>query len=211
MEMLEEPEEKDDEVYLKNLKLKKTEIIAKQILLYFIDFNRAILPFFDKKRIYRVPFKIYDKFRLENKEKFHHEMYRLKQAGFIKKYFDGKDYYLELLPKGQNQIKTYLTKDLKITSPKKWDKKWRVVIYDIANDKKDKREILREKLNNLGFIELQESVYIHPFDCLNEINLLKNMYYITPHVQYLVVERLETEINLIKKFYDRGILKDSML
>ena len=124
---------------------------------------------------------------------------------------DGKEYFLELTNKGKRQIKQYLTEDLEIKKPIKWDKKWRLVIYDIADDKKDKREILREKLERLGFIKLQESVYVFPFDCLNEMNLLKKMYFLDKNVQYLVVERIETEIDLLSKFYDQEILNKKMI
>ncbi|KKQ90855.1 MAG: Transcriptional regulator, PaaX family [Berkelbacteria bacterium GW2011_GWA1_39_10] len=200
-----EPEE------LKNIELKKTEIVARQILLYFFDFYRTVTPLFDKARFYRIPFKEYDKFRENDKIRFSHEFYRLRRAGFIKKYFDGKEYQIELLPKGQKLLKRHITQDLEIHFPEKWDKKWRIVIFDIPNDKKVKREILRTKLESLGFLKLQESVYVFPFDCLAEIQLLKNLCFIEPYVQYMVVERIETEINLMKKFYDLGILEEKMM
>ena len=194
-----------------HLTFRKTTAVARQILLTFVDVYRQIIPIFDKANIYRVPFHYYDKFRTKDKENFRQEMYRLKRTGFVKKYFDGKDYYLELTQKGKNQLKIYITQDMAIRRPKKWDRKWRLVIYDIANDKRDKRDILRAKLESLGFIKLQESVYVFPFECLIEITLIKQMYYLEPHVQYLVAEGVETEIDLIEKFFDRGILTKSML
>ncbi len=201
----------DDGLSLNKIKLRKTEIVARQILLGFVDIYRWIIPIFDKRRVYRIPFKYYDKFRKKDKEKFYHEMYRLERAGFIKKYIEGKEEYIELLSKGKKQIKSYLTKDLEIVTPKLWDRKWRLVIYDISNDKKVERETLRTKLESLGFIKLQESVYIYPFECFKEVELIKNMYFLGPHVQYLVADRVETEINLIKKFYDRDVLTKEML
>jgi len=195
----------------RNLKLKKSSAIARQILLHFIDLNRAILPVFDKGNIYRIPFKQYDRFRERDKRRFSQEMSRLAKAGFIKKYFDGKEHWVELEPRGKVQIKRFLTQDLEIASPSKWDRKWRLVIYDIANDKKDKRQIFKSKLEKLGFRKLQESVYVFPFDCLDMISLMKDMYYLSPHIQYIVADRIETETNLIKHFLDQGILTNKML
>lgn len=200
-----------EDVPFEKIRLKQTKVIARQIMLYFCDFFRWYLPLFDKRRVYRIPFYYYDKFREKDKERFRVEMYRLIQAGFIKKYYDGKNFQIELSAKGKDKLKTYLTEEIEIQRPQKWDKKWRLVIYDIANDRKDRRDVLRNKLENLGFLKLQESVYVFPFDCFNEINLIKNMYYLTPHVQYIVAERIETEANLIKKFYDRGLLEKEML
>jgi len=196
---------------IRNIELKETAVLAREILFSFVDVYRWIIPIFDKRNVYRIPIKYYEKFRDKDKEYFYHEMYRLKKAKFIRKYFDGKEYFLELTNKGKRQIKQYLTEDLGIKRPLKWDKKWRLVIYDISDDKKDKREILREKLERLGFIKLQESVYVFPFNCLNEINLLKKMYFLDKNVQYLVVERIETEIDLLSKFYDREILDKKMM
>lgn len=196
---------------IRNIELKETAVLAREILLSFVDVYRWIIPIFDKANVYRIPIKYYEKFRDKDKEYFHHEMYRLKKAKFIRKYFDGKEYFLELTNKGKKQIKQYLTEDLEIKKPVKWDKKWRLVIYDIADDKKDRREILREKLERLGFIKLQESVYVFPFDCLNEINLLKKMYFLDKNVQYIVAERIESEIDLLSKFYDQETLNKKMM
>lgn len=193
------------------LKFKKTKIIARQILLYFIDFNRVVLPYFDKKKIYRIPMKMYDKFRLKDKERFRRELYRLKQQGFVKKYLAGKSDYLELTQKGQKLIKKYLIEGLEIRAPQKWDKKWRIVIFDIPNDKRKMRDVLRNKLQTIGFFELQESVYVFPFDCQNEISFLKNMYFLRPYIQYIVADRIETETDLIKMFLDRGLLSEKLL
>ena len=202
---------KVDDVQLGDIKLKKALTVARQILLYFLDFYRWYIPIFDKRRVYRIPFKYYDKFRQDDKDRFYHEMYRLRRAGFIKKYFIGKEEFVELLPKGKQQINLYIAQDMQIVAPEKWDRKWRLVIYDISNDKKTEREILRQKLENLGFLKLQESVYVFPFDCEKIIDLLKNMYFLGPYVQYIVADRIESEIDLMKEFYDRGTLTDRML
>lgn len=190
------------------IKLQKTELVSRQILLYFFDFFRFTLPMFDKARVYKIPFHKYDKFRQNDKEKFRKEMYRLKRAGVVKKYIDKKGEFVEITPKGQKWLKKYFTEQLEIEQPVKWDKKWRMVIFDIPDRKKTERDILREKLERLGFLKLQESVYVFPFECGNEIEALKKMYLIEPCVQYVLADRIETEINLIEVFYDRGILED---
>lgn len=50
----------------------------------------------------------------------------------------------------------------------KWDKKWRVVIFDIAEVSRGTRDNLRLKLKELGFGMLQESVWISPYDILKD-------------------------------------------
>lgn len=193
------------------IKLKKTSMVARQILLYFVDLNREILPVFDKRNIYRLPFKAYDKFRLQDKTKFSREMYRLKQQGLIKVYLDGKEKNIELTKRGKEKLKKQLVGSLEIHEPLIWDGKWRLVIFDIPDGKKGIRQYLRNKLLSIGFIELQESVYVFPFECLDEINLIRENFFIKPYVQFILADRIETEKNLIETFLDLGILKESQI
>jgi DNA-binding transcriptional regulator PaaX len=190
----------------------KTKLLARQILLGFIDINRALAyPFFDSSRMYRASLKKYDKFRFEDKVRFSKEIYRLNQAGFIKKYYDGKDVFIELTGKGKKRVKKYISDEMSIKKSRKWDRKWRIVIFDIPNGKRKSRDYIRNRLEYMGFYKLQESVYVFPFECLDEINYLKNNYFLAPYVQYIVADRIETETNLIKIFLDREILKNNML
>lgn len=190
------------------LTFRKAKLVSEQILLYFIDFVRATNPRVIKTWKYEIPIREYDRFRQGNKIKFSQEMYRLKQCGIISGYLKDKQKFIKLTKKGKKRLKKYLLSALEIESPSKWDKKWRLVIFDIPDDKKNEREIFRRKLEELGFLKLQESVYIYPFECATQIDYLKRNYLIAPYVQYILADRIETEVNLVKKFHDRGLISD---
>lgn len=190
----------------KNLKLKETAVLGRQILLYFLDFNKVCYSLFATRRMDRIPLAAYDNFRQKDKINFSKEIYRLKRAGTIKRYFDDKGDFLEITPKGKEIVKKYLVDQIEISLPAKWDKKWRLVIFDIPDDKRNARDILRDKLEAIGFYQLQESVYVFPFECLIEIDVLRKIYLVKPYVQYIIADRIETEVNLLKIFYDREIL-----
>ena len=196
---------------MNKLVFEKTTIIARQIILGFVDINLVALSLFDSRKFYKIPLEKYENFRIDDKEKFSKELYRLAQKKFIKKYYEDKKIFIELTPKGKTFLRRYLIDQLKVNQPGKWDKKWRLVIFDIPKQKNKQRDILRLKLIRMGFIELQQSVYVFPFDCLAEINFLKNIFSIQPNVQYIVAEQIETEVNLIKNFLDRHILEENML
>lgn len=102
--------------------------------------------------------------------------------------------------RGKDLLVKYKIDDLKIEKPKRWDRKWRVVIFDIPEKKKLAREVLREKLKDLGFRAIQRSVFIHPYDCQKEIELIKKVYEIDPYVQLIVAESIDGEKRLIRKF-----------
>ena len=135
-------------------------------------------------------------------------MYRLKHAGIIREYLKDKERFIKLTEKGKKRFKKYVLSALEIELPAKWDRKWRLVIFDIPDDKRIERDLLRRKLESLGFFKLQESVYVFPFECANQINYLKKSYFISPYVQYILADRIETEADLIKTFYDRGLLNE---
>lgn len=100
---------------------------------------------------------------------------------------------ITITQKGKTRILEYSLDELEITKPKMWDKKWRVVIYDIPNRKKYLQELMRETLKNLGFLAIQESVYIVPYPCYKEIEFLRECYHVGPYIKYLLVDKLEDD------------------
>lgn len=108
------------------------------------------------------------------------------------KYLNGKQ-RITITQKGKTRILEYAVDELEITKPKAWDKKWRVIIYDIPRRKKYLQELMREALKNLGFLAIQESVYIIPHPCYKEIEFLREYYHVGPYIKYLLVDKLEDD------------------
>ena len=92
---------------------------------------------------------------------------------------------LSLSKKGEIRWLKYQFHNLRLKKPKRWDKKWRMVLFDIPETQKKIRDALRRKLKNLGFLEFQKSVFIYPFPCRNEINFIVNFHNIEENVRYL--------------------------
>ena len=85
-------------------------------------------------------------------------------------------------------------------NPKKWDKKWRVIIFDIKEERKYVRDKIRNTLIGIGFTCLQKSVWIYPYDCEDLITLLKADFQIGKDVLYMIVDRLENDRDLLDLF-----------
>ena len=83
---------------------------------------------------------------------------------------------------------------------RKTDGKWRVIIYDFANLKRYQRDIFRDMLQKLQFLRLQESVYLTPFVCDNEIQYLREVFEIGNEVLVLKVKEIENE-QIYKKYF----------
>ncbi|OJI08076.1 hypothetical protein BK005_01420 [bacterium CG10_37_50] len=81
-----------------------------------------------------------------------------------------------------------------------WDKKWRMVIFDIPEKQKLKRDLLRRELIETGFKKLQHSVWVSPYPQEEFIELLKTEIEINHLVIYLETDRLSNEHDLRKSF-----------
>lgn len=92
---------------------------------------------------------------------------------------------IRLTNRGRARALEYNFAKLILPTRKKWDKKWRIVLFDIPEPQKKTRDALRHKLKKLGFLEFQKSVFIYPFPCQDEINFVINFFNIHDHVCYL--------------------------
>lgn len=109
---------------------------------------------------------------------------------------------LELTETGKRQAK-YLHifgKGVKIQKPKKWDKLWRVVMFDIPEETRQFRDILRDHLKQIGFRELQHSVFIFPYPCEKELATLIDLYDAEKYVRILTVKTIDNETTVRKLF-----------
>ncbi|MBI2011762.1 hypothetical protein HYS91_03260 [Candidatus Daviesbacteria bacterium] len=108
---------------------------------------------------------------------------------------------LKLTSKGKEKLKRYEIDNLKIERPQHWDKKWRMVIFDIPVDKNSSRLFLRRKMNNLGFYKLQKSVFVHPYPCYEIVIFLRNHFGVSNEVEYIEATNLESQDKLVKHFF----------
>ena len=126
----------------------------------------------------------------------------LRRQGAILIEKQNQQIYISLTPEGKRKAGIFQIDKLRIKEPKKWDKKWRLVIFDIAQKKRLIREAMRGKLKQLGFYHFQKSVWIHPFNCSDEIELIKKFFGLTDdEVQLVIAENIGKE-NKWKKVFE---------
>ena len=119
---------------------------------------------------------------------------KLLKEGYIR--FDTNDNgkkFVKLTEKGEVKLTKYKIGDLKIKEPKKWDKKWRVIIFDIKEKRREVRNILRSTLSRLGFVKLQNSVWVFPYECEELVIMLKSNLFLGKDVLYMTVEKIEND------------------
>ena len=98
---------------------------------------------------------------------------RLERQGYICFEKSKKGTFVRLTQKGKERVAAYELEKYDISVPKRWDGKYRIVTFDIKEYKRYIRDRLREHLENVGFVRLQNSVWVYPYDCSEFIALLK--------------------------------------
>ncbi len=109
--------------------------------------------------------------------------------------------HAQLTTKAERRLRDFEIDEIAIDSPKTWDKKWRILIYDIPHDKRDSRYYLLEQLHRLGFYKLQDSTWVYPFPCSQEILEILERLEIDQYTTFIVGD-IETkdDATLIKHF-----------
>lgn len=87
--------------------------------------------------------------------------------------------------------------------PNKWDKKWRVVIFDIPESDRVFRDILRKHLYTLEFKQLQQSVFVSPYPCEKKILDLVRLYNAVKYVRVITASAIDNASELKKHFFKK--------
>ncbi len=121
---------------------------------------------------------------------------RMIQQGLIAR----KDGFLMLTRKGEKELLRLQLSSGSLARPKKWDGKWRLLIFDVPNSKKGLRDRLRHSLVSHGFHRLQHSVWVYPHNCEDFVALLKAELRVGKDMQYLIVDSIENDKLLLDTF-----------
>ncbi|HCP09033.1 MAG TPA: hypothetical protein DIT25_04540 [Candidatus Moranbacteria bacterium] len=151
----------------------------------------------------------------KNFRKLRKEWGKINQQNFnrsIKKLADRKlieerklangSFKLVLTSEGVQQAKTLslLGSSINFKKPKKWDGKWRIVIFDIPEKERLFRDILRDHLKELEFFKLQQSVFASPYPFEKPILELVSLYSAEPYVRVITALKIDNEEKIKKHF-----------
>ena len=119
-----------------------------------------------------------------DENKIRQSLYNLKKRKYIKYIYskDKTEIRFELTKKGKEIVQGYQVDDLRISKKQKWDGKWRFIVFDIPEKQKYRRDVLRGRLETLGFFRIQQSVYLFPYPCEKELDLLCEYFEIRRYV-----------------------------
>lgn len=98
-----------------------------------------------------------------------------------------------LTEKGEQHVRKCAIEAVGLGVPKHWDRKWRFVLFDISSDKTAVRNALRRQLQQLGFLQYQKSVWVHPAPCEEEIIFLRDYFRVYSQVRIVCAKDEDIE------------------
>lgn len=143
----------------------------------------------------------YRRWKAYPRRKVYDAFSNLSKQGYIKVSKRGQQIHIELTGEGKKKAGWLQINSLDIQKPEKWDKRWRLVAFDIIELKKKYREAFRGKLKELGFYQLQKSVWIYPYNCSAEIDLLRDFFGLNKkELRLIISDNIGPEDEIREKF-----------
>ena len=115
---------------------------------------------------------------------------------------------LQLTDKARQRLAAAELSDLHITPQPQWDKRWRIIIYDIPESSKAARDSLTNKLRDAGCFQLQKSAWITPFPCRDVVEKICSHFDIDEFVSYIEafsIDNQEALLRLLRKKYSSTV------
>lgn len=139
----------------------------------------------------------------KNRQKTSYAFWYAKKKKYISAVPRGGKMHIELTEEGKRVAGMNLLKikSIRAASRKTWDKKWRLILFDVSMEDHSKRNALRQLIKRLGAIKLQQSVWLYPYDCSEEIGFLRRIFgFDERHVRVVVAEDIGEDRAFHKHF-----------
>ncbi len=146
---------------------------------------------------FETPYKHQKRLRRLGPKHYYDSLYYLRTQGLVEVFKKNNIGYIKLTARGN--IETLLSK-AKIDKQSKWDKFWRLVIFDIPEQNRNIRSKLRWLLKKNNFYKLQASVFISPYSLNREaIAYLKETRLIN-YIRILKISEIDDDRDIKKIF-----------
>ncbi len=127
----------------------------------------------------------------------------LKTQGLVRNDYE---HGLVLTKKAMKRLEKIEFNSIAIPVPAKWDKKWRMILFDIPETDRYAREKFVNKIKELGMQLLQQSVWIHPHPCKDEITKVALHYGVEEWLTYIETSRIDNEDKLVDRFKQTSVI-----
>lgn len=108
--------------------------------------------------------------------------------------------HIRLLPLPEEFWRHFELERLTLKRQPKWDGKWRIIIFDIPEQHAQARRDLSRRVERVGALRLQDSVFVYPFPWRDEIEFMGEVFRVAPYVRYIEAVSIDGEEKLRQYF-----------
>jgi DNA-binding transcriptional regulator PaaX len=136
-----------------------------------------------------------------SKHQYAKSLYNLSRRGYVSIENKNRNITLKLSGKGELFAMGAELNKIRLEKNKKWDKRWRVLIFDIKSNERTKRDALRRKLKYWNFYQLQKSVWVFPYIIEKEMEKIKKILDLSDDELIIITaSKVQNEKALLKHF-----------
>lgn len=117
----------------------------------------------------------------------------LAETGLIERLESGQGEYARLTQKGRQKLASMRLDSTNAVANPNWDGKWRIVLLDLPESRKQEREALRYLLKKAGFVLLKNSAWVSPFPFEFLFQNIKKDFGLTTELMVIVTDTVDTE------------------
>lgn len=140
----------------------------------------VVAPFIIDRKKYRIP-------------RFGQTVSDLSRQKLVEIVHEDDSTIVRITKEGKLRALRYKIDEMMVVPQKKWDGLWRIVIFDIPEKERHLRDIFRQHLKLLRFYQLQKSVWVHAYPCMDEIEFLRQIYHVGFNVSYIIAQQIEDD------------------
>lgn len=139
-----------------------------------------------------------------NRRSFANAVRRLERRHLVGAKADGGREGWYLTPEGERLTRRLKMKLAQAAAKRRWDHKWRIVIFDIPEKLRGRRDFLRKELREFDFHQLQKSVWVSPYPILAEFSFIASELGLGKHFRVVLAENIEDDSDLRTVFFPRA-------
>jgi hypothetical protein len=102
-----------------------------------------------------------------------------------------KSIKVQLTVKGIHRLQLADIRSNTVPAQQPWDHRWRVVVFDIPARHAESRYLMTSELKRLGFVMLQNSMWLHPYPCFEQISSMVQYANLQPFVTMAEISRID--------------------
>ncbi len=139
--------------------------------------------------------------RTAERRRIREALERLRRRRLVDFEVKGNETILTVTTAGLRYVRRFELDAVMLTRPKRWDGKWRLVMFDVPETKTRQRRAFKEKLRELGFHQLQKSVWVYPHACHDEIDFISQFLEVERYLIYIETDSLERNEGEVRRAF----------